>query len=166
MSRAVLSIGSNLGDRLATMQSALALLAAAGVRTVAVSPVYETDPVGGPEQPDYLNAVVVAETELSPYELLDVVNAAEDGLGRKRSERWGPRTVDIDIVVFDDVVSHDASLTLPHPRVAERAFVIVPWSDVEPDAQLPGGLPIAQLRAEIDDAGVRRRDDLVLQGPA
>ncbi|MEO6712967.1 MAG: 2-amino-4-hydroxy-6-hydroxymethyldihydropteridine diphosphokinase, partial [Mycobacteriales bacterium] len=163
MSRAVLSLGSNLGDRLATLSAALGLLAAADVVPVALSPVFETDAVGGPEQPDYLNAIAIVETSRPPYELLDVAQAVESGLGRERSVRWGARTVDIDIVVFDDLVSDDPRLTLPHPRAAERAFVLVPWLLVEPDAVLPDGRRIDQLVRDLGSAGVRRRNDLNLE---
>lgn len=165
MSRAVLSLGSNIGDRLATLNAALAGLAAADVHIVAFSPVYETDPVGGPEQPDYLNAVVVVETDLSPYDLLEVTQGVEAALGRVRVERWGPRTVDIDIVSFDDLVSDDPRLTLPHPRAAERAFVLAPWHDVEPGAVLSDGRAVVAVLAGLGPAGVRSRADLVLAPP-
>jgi 2-amino-4-hydroxy-6-hydroxymethyldihydropteridine diphosphokinase len=165
MSRAVLSLGSNLGDRAAALNAALAGLAAADVRIVAVSPVYETDPVGGPEQPDYLNAVAVVETDRAPYDLLELAQGVEAALGRVQVERWGPRTVDIDIVVYDDLLSDDPRLTLPHPLAAERAFVLVPWHDVEPAAELPDGRSVAAIVTAIDTAGVRLRDDVVLQPP-
>jgi 2-amino-4-hydroxy-6-hydroxymethyldihydropteridine diphosphokinase len=166
VSRAVLSLGSNLGDRLANLTAALRLLADAGVRPVSVSAVYETAAVGGPEQPDYLNAVTIAETQLSPYDVLDAVHAVEEALGRERLERWGPRTVDVDIVAFDGFVSGDERLTLPHPRAAERAFVLAPWLDVDPGAALPDGRSVAVLLAAIGTGGVRRREDLGIDVPA
>lgn len=166
MSRAVLSLGSNIGDRMAALNAALAGLAAADVRIVSVSPVYETDPVGGPAQPDYLNAVAVVETERAPYSLLAVAHGVEAALGRVRVERWGPRVVDIDIITYDDLVSADPRLTLPHPQAADRAFVLVPWLAVEPDAVLPGGRTVASLLAGLDAGGVRLRSDLVLALPA
>ncbi|MEP7055562.1 MAG: 2-amino-4-hydroxy-6-hydroxymethyldihydropteridine diphosphokinase [Actinomycetota bacterium] len=165
MSRAVLSLGSNLGDRVAALNAALAGLAAADVRIVAVSPMYETEPIGGPEQPDYLNAVAVVETDRSPYDLLEVAQGVEAALGRVRVERWGPRTVDIDIVVYDDLVSDDPRLTLPHALVAERAFVLTPWRDVEPAAALPDGRTVESMLAQLETDGVRLRDDIVLQLP-
>jgi 2-amino-4-hydroxy-6-hydroxymethyldihydropteridine diphosphokinase len=165
MSRAVLSLGSNLGDRVAALNAALASLAAADVRIVAVSPTYETEPVGGPEQPDYLNLVAVVETDRSPYDLLEVAQGVEAALGRVRVERWGPRTVDIDIVVYDDLVSDDPRLTLPHPLVSERAFVLTPWHDVEPAAALPDGRTVESMLAGLRTDGVRLRDDIVLQPP-
>ncbi|SEG27888.1 2-amino-4-hydroxy-6-hydroxymethyldihydropteridinediphosphokinase [Thermomonospora echinospora] len=174
--RTVLSLGSNLGDRLSNLQEGIdALFDAPGLRFVAMSPVYETAPYGGPEgqippQDDYLNVVVVADTRLAPETLLDRVLSIENSLGRVRETRWGPRTLDIDIVVFSNVTSEDPRLTLPHPRAHERAFVLVPWADVEPDVLLPGHGRVADLAAAALRAGgpdvVRRRDDLTLQEPA
>jgi 2-amino-4-hydroxy-6-hydroxymethyldihydropteridine diphosphokinase len=165
--RTVLSLGSNMGDRLDNLQEAVdALFDAPGLDFVAMSPVYETAPVGGPEQPDFLNIVVIADTRLTPETLLDRVLSIEDAMDRVRTVRWGPRTLDIDIVRFGDVASADPSLTLPHPRAHERAFVLRPWSDVEPDAALPGHGPVADLAAAIAGAEVRRRDDLSMQPPA
>jgi 2-amino-4-hydroxy-6-hydroxymethyldihydropteridine diphosphokinase len=162
MSRAVLSLGSNLGDRLAQLQGALDGLSARGIRIIAVSPVYETDPVGGPEQDDYLNAVVVVDTDLDARGLLSMCQSVEAEHDRVREVRWGPRTLDIDIVDFDGVVLDDPDLTLPHPRAAERAFVCAPWLDADPSAVLLGG-PVAAL--VLDHDGVRQRPDLSLHGP-
>ena len=148
MSRAVLSIGSNLGDRLEHLRYAVRELASAG-DVAAVSPVYSTAPVGGPEQPDYLNAVVLLDTDLHQEELLEVCHYLEDQAGRVRTERWGPRTLDLDIVAYDAVVSDDPSLTLPHSRAAERAFVLRPWLDVDPDATL-SGVPVSSLLPGLD----------------
>jgi 2-amino-4-hydroxy-6-hydroxymethyldihydropteridine diphosphokinase len=155
VTRVVLALGSNLDDRLALLQSAVDRLATTpGVSVRAVSSVYETDPVG-PEQPDYLNAVVVVDTSLSPAELLAVTQGIETALGRVRAERWGARTIDVDVIDYAGVVSDDPALTLPHPRALERAFVVVPWSDVD-DRPLPA----------VDASGVRRRHDLSLKVPA
>jgi 2-amino-4-hydroxy-6-hydroxymethyldihydropteridine diphosphokinase len=166
VTRVVLSFGSNLGDRMAALTHAIERLAAAdGVGIVALSPVYETAPIG-PEQPDYLNAVALIETALPPYALLDVVHEVENALGRERRERWGPRTIDIDIVAYDGVESGDEQLTLPHPHAAERAFVLVPWMDVEPGFALPDGRTGAELLADVDASGVHARPDLVLEVPA
>ena len=133
MSRAYLALGSNLGDRLAHLQSAVdGLDAADGVDVVAVSRVYETEPVGGPPQDPYLNAVVAIETELDPYALLALAQRIERDAQRVRAERWGPRTLDVDVLLYDDVRLDDPDLTLPHPRMWERGFVLAPLRDVAP----------------------------------
>jgi 2-amino-4-hydroxy-6-hydroxymethyldihydropteridine diphosphokinase len=152
----VLALGSNLGDRQDILQGAVdAIVGLPGVRVTAVSPVYETVPVGGPEQPDYLNAVVLGQTTRTARELLDQLHEIEAAFDRVRVVRWGPRTLDIDIIVFDDERSVDPALTLPHPRAHERAFVLAPWRDVDPDAILPGHGPVAELLAEADQTGLR-----------
>jgi len=152
----VLALGSNLGDRQDILQGAVdAIVGLPGVRVTAVSPVYETVPVGGPEQPDYLNAVVLAQTTATARELLDQVHEIEAAFDRVRVVRWGPRTLDIDIIAFDDERSADPALTLPHPRAHERAFVLAPWRDVDPDATLPGHGLVADLLAGADRTGLR-----------
>ncbi|MFF3817153.1 2-amino-4-hydroxy-6-hydroxymethyldihydropteridine diphosphokinase [Streptomyces bluensis] len=166
--RAVLSLGSNLGNRLETLQGAIdALEDTPGVRIKAVSPVYETEPwgVAPGTQPTYFNAVVVLKTTLPPSSLLERAHAVEEAFHRVRDERWGPRTIDVDIVSYADEVSDDPVLTLPHPRAHERAFVLAPWHDVEPEAQLPGRGPVAQLLADVTREGVAPRADLELQLP-
>jgi 2-amino-4-hydroxy-6-hydroxymethyldihydropteridine diphosphokinase len=163
-SRAVLALGSNQGDRLATLQGAVdALSGAAGLTVLAVSPVYETDPVGGPEQPDYLNAVVLVQTDLDPRALLERSLAVEAAFGRVRDLRWGPRTLDVDLVAVGDLRVDEPDLVVPHPRAAERAFVLVPWLDVDQDAELPGRGRVGDLLAAVDRSGVRPRADLVLE---
>jgi 2-amino-4-hydroxy-6-hydroxymethyldihydropteridine diphosphokinase len=158
MSRAVLSIGSNVGDRLAYLQSAVN-----GLRPVAVSPVYETAPWGGVEQDDYLNAVLVVEDAgTDAYGWLARAHRLEAAAGRTREVRWGPRTLDVDVIDVDGIRSDDPVLTLPHPRAHERAFVLVPWADVDPAAVLPGRGKVADLIAGSDD--VRLRADLELRG--
>ena len=166
--RAVLALGSNQGDRLAMLQGAVDALAdTPGLTVLAVSPVYETDPVGGPEQPDYLNAVVLVEGALSPRALLERALAVEEAFARVRDVRWGPRTLDVDLVAVGDLRVDEPDLVVPHPRAAERAFVLVPWLDVDPEAALPGAGRVADLLAGLDRSGVRpRRDDLVLEVPA
>ena len=161
----MLALGSNIGDRLAHLQGAVDALTDAG-RVVAVSPVYETDPVGGPEQADFLNAVVVVDTGLSAQALLDLAHATEARFARVRDQRWGPRTLDVDLVAIGDEVIEDAEIVLPHPRAAERAFVLVPWLAVDGDAALPDGRRVADLLAGLDVGGVRLRADLVLELPA
>ncbi|EFH28773.1 MULTISPECIES: 2-amino-4-hydroxy-6-hydroxymethyldihydropteridine diphosphokinase [Streptomyces] len=166
--RAVLSLGSNLGNRLETLQGAIdALEDTPGVRVKAVSPVYETEPwgVAADSQPSYFNAVVVLKTTLPPSSLLERAHAVEEAFNRVRDERWGPRTLDVDIVAYADVVSDDPVLTLPHPRAHERAFVLVPWHDVDPEAQLPGRGPVAALLDTVTRNGVEARKDLELRLP-
>jgi 2-amino-4-hydroxy-6-hydroxymethyldihydropteridine diphosphokinase len=162
----VLALGSNLGDRLANLQGGVDLLGAEpGLDDVAVSPVYETAPVGGPAQPDYLNAVLVAATSLPPRAILDRARAAEAARGRVREERWGPRTLDVDVIVYDSEISDDPELTLPHPRAHERAFVLAPWRDVDPGAVIPGRGRIADLLAAVPDDGLRLCPDARLRPP-
>jgi 2-amino-4-hydroxy-6-hydroxymethyldihydropteridine diphosphokinase len=160
---AVLSIGSNLGDRLAALQGAVDAVRP-WVRFT--SPVFETPPWGPVPQGDYLNAVLVAaDPDAAPRDWLDRAHAAEQAAGRTRDVRWGPRTLDVDVVAVDDVVSDDPELTLPHPRATERAFVLVPWLAADPQARL-SGRSVAALVEELpgeDVANLRRRDDLVLR---
>lgn len=167
----VLALGSNMGDRLGHLQSAVDGLAATpgaggqpGVAVRAVSAVYETDPVGGPEQPDFLNAVVLVRTALDAEVLMRRALELEKLAGRERRERWGPRTLDVDLIRCGEERRQGPFLTLPHPRAALRAFVLLPWRDVEPDGRLPGG-GLDELIAALppaDVAGVRRRPDLAL----
>lgn len=163
MTRAVLSIGSNLGDRIGHLRAAVRGFAEV---LVAASPVYETAPWGGVPQPDFLNAVlVVADPDTDAWGWLRRGQRLEDAAGRVREVRWGPRTLDVDVVVVDGVTSDDPRLLLPHPGTAERATVLVPWADVDPAAELPGRGPIAALLAALGPdatAGLRRRDDLRL----
>jgi 2-amino-4-hydroxy-6-hydroxymethyldihydropteridine diphosphokinase len=131
--RAYFGIGTNLGDRLAHLQLAVdALAAAEGVHVVAVSPVYETDPVGGPEQPDYLNAVVAVDTASTPRALLELAHAVESAADRVRTVHWGPRTLDVDVLLVGDERIDEPDLVVPHPRMEERAFVLVPLADLDP----------------------------------
>jgi len=163
--QAVLALGSNLGDRQDILQGGVdAIAGIEGVRLTGVSPVYETVPVGGPPQPDYLNAVVLAEVTISSRDLLDRLHEVEAAFDRVRLVRWGPRTIDIDIITVAGEHSDDPDLTLPHPRAHERAFVLGPWHDVDPDAVLPGRGPVADLLAHADQTGIRRsKVPLVLQ---
>ncbi len=166
--RAVISIGANLGNRLETLQGAIdALEDTPGVRIKAVSPVYETVPWGvDPDsQPSYFNAVVVLKTTLPPSSLLERAHAVEEAFHRVREEHWGARTIDVDIVAYADVVSDDPVLTLPPPRAHERAFVLAPWHDVEPEAQLPGRGAVAALLDAVTRDGVAPRKDLELRLP-
>lgn len=153
--RVACSIGANLGDRLEALQYAVDTLAEIG-RVVAVSDVYETDPVGGPEQPDYYNAVVVLETDVAAHEVLAAAHRAEQGKGRMREVRWGARTLDVDVLAYGQEVSEDPVLTLPHPRALERAFVLVPWAQIDPGFRLPDGRTVAAVAASVPADGVRR----------
>jgi len=165
--RAVIAMGSNIGDRMDYLQGGLdGLFDTPRLRFVAVSPVYQTTPVGGPEQPDYLNAVVIGETSMPALALLERCHSLEDAFGRVRGERWGPRTLDLDLIVYGDEVSDSPGLTLPHPRAHERAFVLAPWHDADPDAYIRGRGKVADLLAAIGTAGVARLEGAVLQPPA
>jgi 2-amino-4-hydroxy-6-hydroxymethyldihydropteridine diphosphokinase len=131
--RSYLGLGSNVGDRAGALQAAVDGLAAAdGVTVVAASPVYETDPVGGPEQPEYLNAVVAVDTDRTARELLEVAKRLEHEAGRVPGERWGPRPLDVDVLLVDDDEVDEPDLVVPHPRLYERAFVMVPLADLDP----------------------------------
>ena len=166
--RAVVSLGANLGNRLETLQGAEdALEDTPGIRVKAVSPVYETEPWGVEpgSQPSYFNAVVVLKTTLPPSSLLERAHAVEEAFDRVRDERWGPRTLDVDIVAYADLHSDDPHLTLPHPRAHERAFVLAPWLDVDPAAELPGRGPVAELLDAVTRDGVTPRADLELRLP-
>jgi 2-amino-4-hydroxy-6-hydroxymethyldihydropteridine diphosphokinase len=167
VSTAVLSIGANLGDRLAALQGAVDALRP---WVSATSAVYETPPWGPVPQDDFLNAIVLVDDPAAdPAGWLARAHAAEDAAGRTREVRWGPRTLDVDVIAVDGVDgpvhSDDPRLTLPHPRAGERAFVLVPWLDVDPAAAL-AGTPVKQLvqaLAPDEVVGVRRRADLVLR---
>lgn len=155
----VIALGSNVGDRLANLQGGVDyLVAAPGLRATAVSAVFETAPVGGPPQGDYLNAVLVADSGLDAHSILDHCQAAERARGRVRKERWGPRTLDVDLIACDDEVSSDPELTLPHPRAHLRGFVLAPWLDASPNARLVGFGSVADLLADADMTGVTRLD--------
>ncbi|RYU14521.1 2-amino-4-hydroxy-6-hydroxymethyldihydropteridine diphosphokinase [Nocardioides iriomotensis] len=162
--RCVLALGSNLGDRLTYLQGGLASLAdTPEVWVTEVSPVYETEPVDAPEgSKPFLNAVVLADTTLSARTLLDRALAIEDAYGRERSERGAPRTLDVDLIVVGDRRANEPDLVLPHPKAHERAFVLAPWNDVEPDAEIPDQGPVAELLDKADQDGIARRDDLTL----
>ena len=163
--RVVIALGSNLGDRMDTLQGAVAaLFDAPGMDFLAVSPVYETDPVGGPPQPEYLNAVLIAETVLSARTVLERAQNVEAAFHRTRETPRGPRTLDVDIITCGDEVNDDTDLVLPHPRAHERAFVLAPWNDIDPGAEIPGRGRVADLLAKTGTAGVRRCD-AALQGP-
>ena len=146
MTVAYVGLGSNLGDREATILAAVAALP--GV--AAISNLRETEPVGVTEQPAFLNGAARLETELSPRELLDALLAVERGLGRERRERWGPRTIDLDLLLYGGETVAEPGLTVPHPRLHERRFVLEPLAELEPDLVIPGRGRVADLLAELN----------------
>lgn len=161
----VVAVGANLGDREATITSAIASLDRVdGLEIIAVAPYVETDPVGGPDQPDYLNTVLIARSRLAPLTILDHLHRVESWHRRTREVRWGARTLDLDLIQVGDpgddtdLRSDTAELTLPHPRAHERGFVLVPWSRVDPGAlvRTPAGVvPVVELVEQVDTDGVR-----------
>jgi len=164
--RAVLALGSNLGERMASLQGAVHAIAdTPDVWVTGVSPVYETEPVDcPPEAKSYLNAVVLIDTTLAASRLMDRALAIEDAFERERSEvRNAPRTLDVDLIVVGDRRSDDESLRLPHPRAHERAFVLRPWLDVDPTAELPDRGAVSELLDQADQSGIKVREDLVLE---
>jgi 2-amino-4-hydroxy-6-hydroxymethyldihydropteridine diphosphokinase len=133
--KAVISLGANIGDPTANLDLAVGLLREV-TEVIAVSSYLQTKPVGGPEQPDYLNAVAILESELPARELLALLNGIETAMGRTREIHWGPRVIDLDLIQYGGLLVHDEKLTLPHPRAHERRFVLAPWFEIEPEAIL------------------------------
>ena len=133
--KAVISLGANIGDAKANLDLAVGLLREA-TEVLAVSSYLQTKPVGGPEQPDYLNAVAIVESELPAKDLLAVLNGIETAMGRTREIHWGPRVIDLDLIQYGGLLVNDEKLTLPHPRAHERRFVLAPWFEIEPEAVL------------------------------
>lgn len=146
--KAVIALGANIGNPQEQMDLAVALLRES-LEVSAVSSYYRTAPVGGPEQPDYLNAVVLAESDLPAADLLALLHGIEKVLGRERNERWGPRTIDLDLIQYGGILSYAEELALPHPRAHERRFVLEPWSEIEPDALLLTHGKISELLAQL-----------------
>jgi 2-amino-4-hydroxy-6-hydroxymethyldihydropteridine diphosphokinase len=153
----VLSFGTNLGDRIARLRCGLEVVAQ-HVSVSAVSPVYETAPVGVEDQPAFLNIVAIVETS-DPETALTAAHAAEASQGRLRSQRWGPRTLDVDVIAVDELCSDDPRLTLPHPRASTRNFVLVPWLAIDCAAVLPGGPSVRALLDSMPAQDVRRVAD-------
>jgi 2-amino-4-hydroxy-6-hydroxymethyldihydropteridine diphosphokinase len=151
MATAFVGIGSNLGDRESNLRRAIELLSAEdGVEVVAVSEIRETDPVGPVEQGPFLNGAVEVETSLGPQELLGRLLSVENGLGRVRSERWGPRTIDLDLLLYGGERVDEAGLSVPHPRLHERRFVLEPLADLDPTLEIPGLGAISTLLAKLE----------------
>ena len=146
--KAVIALGANIGDPQEQMDLALALLRES-LDLIAVSRYYITAPVGGPEQPDYLNAVCIAESDLPAAELLALLHGIEKALGRERTVHWGPRTIDLDLIQYGNILSYAEELQLPHPRAHERRFVLEPWAEIEPDALLLTHGKISDLLAQL-----------------
>ena len=146
--KAVVALGANIGSPREQMDEAIALLGEA-TEVKAVSTYFVTKPVGGPEQPDYLNAVCILESELPALDLLAVLQGIEKSLGRERDVRWGPRTIDLDLIQYGSLLSAAAELELPHPRAHERRFVLEPWCEIEPDAILLTHGKISELLAQL-----------------
>ena len=155
--RAAFGLGSNLGDRRSYLEAAVQSLASHDeIEIVAVSSLYETQPVGGPEQGPFLNAVAVAEVTAKPEALLAFAHQAEREARRERNEHWGPRTLDVDVLAVEGTVLSTESLTLPHPRAPERAFVLIPWAEIDPGFAISPGVSVAQAALAVDSSGVRR----------
>ncbi len=146
--KAVVALGANIGNPREQIDVAIALLREA-TEVKAVSSYFVTKPVGGPEQPDYLNAVCILESELPALDLLAVLQGIEKSLGREREVRWGPRTIDLDLIQYGSLLSAAAELELPHPRAHERRFVLEPWCEIEPDAILLTHGKISELLAQL-----------------
>lgn len=146
--RAVIALGANIGNPQEQMDIAIALLRES-LEVTAVSTYFTTAPVGGPEQPDYLNAVCLADSDLPASDLLALLHGIEKALGRERIEHWGPRTIDLDLIQYGTILSYAEELMLPHPRAHERRFVLEPWAQVEPDALLLTHGKISELLAQL-----------------
>lgn len=155
MADILLALGGNIGDPRGAIKTALAMLEIGGVRIEARSPYYRTAPWGMTDQPPFINMCAQGITSLQPAELLELIQRVEQALGRERSVKWGPRTIDIDILAYGDLVSTDPNLELPHPRIKERAFVLVPLADIAPD-YLVDGVSVRERAAAMDISGVEK----------
>ena len=155
MAAAYLSLGSNLGDREANIRKALEFLAES-VRIIKVSSLYETAPIGVTDQNEFINAVVLVETDLDPMSLLSAVREIENVMGRVRNFHWGPRVIDVDILLYDGATINTPELTVPHPEMMKRAFVLIPLAEIAPDLELPGGLTPSEALEKLEDQGVRK----------
>ena len=154
MTRAYIGLGSNLGDRLAYLRAALEALAARGLAATAVSSVYESDPIG-PSQPDYLNAVAEVSTTMGARELFGVLKGIEGEVGRVHRERWGPREIDLDLLLYGDDTVEEEDLRVPHPELTKRSFVLIPLLEIAPYLDLPSGEPVSAF-CEKNPPGITR----------
>lgn len=159
-SEVFIALGSNVGDRLENLRSALSAMEAAGIHVGKISSVYETDPLG-PDQPDYLNAVCLARTQLSPAALLEVLKRIEHNVGRVPRQRWGPREIDLDILLIGNQIIDTEDLKVPHPELVNRPFVLIPLIELDPHLELPSGRPAAGFLR--DTGGVRLFSDGVFR---
>ena len=155
MAAAYLSLGANMGDREANIRKAVELLAESAA-VMRVSSLYETAPIGKTDQNDFINAVALVETSLDPECLLKAILGVENNMGRVRNFRWEPRIIDIDILLYDDEMINTAELTVPHPEMMKRAFVLIPLAEIAPDLELPGGLKPSDAAEKLGDQGVRK----------
>jgi 2-amino-4-hydroxy-6-hydroxymethyldihydropteridine diphosphokinase len=163
MTKVTLSLGSNIGERFQHLQTAVTKINQnKKISNVLSSSVYETKPVGGPEQDNFLNAVICLDTELTPFELLEFTQKIENEAERIREVRWGPRTLDIDVLVYGKTVIDSEVLSIPHPRISERAFVIIPWLEIEPTAQIPNIGLLKDLKNRITYSDVQLNSDMKL----
>lgn len=162
---AYIGLGSNLGDPLENLRRAVSRLESSdSIRSITCSSVYRSRPVGYLDQPDFLNAVVRVLTDLDPIDLLLLCRSIESALGRKRKERWGPRTMDLDILLFEGEEVLTEELTIPHPRMAERGFVLLPLLEVEPDARFPDGSLIRESLEGLPREDLPTRTEFSLRG--
>ena len=156
---AFVGLGANLENPMQQVSQAVTELGGIDhTRLLAASSLYRSDPVGYADQPHFINAVAKLQTRLSPHELLDALHVIENRHGRRRSVRNAPRTLDLDLLIYGVLVLQEEGLTLPHPRMHERAFVLMPLAELAPDASVPGRGPIAQLLAQVDRSGVEKLD--------
>lgn len=156
---AYLALGTNLGDKLENLRSAVRLLRESGCKITGVSSLYSTKPVGVKDQPDFLNAVIRVETVYGPKALLGLCQSIELRLGRERTIRWGPRVIDVDILLYDDLVMDEPSLTLPHPEMSKRAFVLAPLAEIDPEVEIEPGTSASDALAAVDVSGVEQFSD-------
>lgn len=156
---AFLALGSNLGDKLENLRAAVRLLRESGCKLTGASPVYITKPVGVTDQPDFLNAVIRVETAFGARALLGLCQTVETRLGRERTIKWGPRVIDVDILLYDDLAIDEPGLVLPHPRMSERAFVLVPLAEIDADVKIAPGITVADAVAAVDAGGVEQLHD-------
>ena len=161
MPTVLLSIGSNLGDRNAALQSVIDAMAT-DFTDIQASRIFETPPWGYTDQPVFYNAAIRATTALTPQQVLDFAHTCETSAQRQRDEHWGPRTLDVDVITYDDLIQDDPTLTLPHPRTHERAFVLVPIADIDPLIEIPGKGNVMRLLHHVDITGIQPVGELEL----